>query len=114
MGLRLEGDPLATGSGDAITAPTTWGAVQVPADGQPIVLLADHQPTGGYPVIAVAIAADRPVLGQLGSGATVRFEAIEEATAREVLATQRRVIDAAAERVGDDARWDDLWQGAGG
>jgi allophanate hydrolase subunit 2 len=49
------------------------GAVQVPPSGQPIVFLADHPPTGGYPVIAVVLAADLPVAAQLRPGDQVRF-----------------------------------------
>ncbi|MGH8320834.1 MAG: biotin-dependent carboxyltransferase family protein, partial [Gammaproteobacteria bacterium] len=52
------------------------GAVQVPGDGHPIVLLPNHGTTGGYPVIAVVIRVDLPQLGQLRSGAKVRFEAV--------------------------------------
>lgn len=49
------------------------GAVQVPADGQPLVFLADHPTTGGYPVIAVVAEADLPRLAQLRPGEQVRF-----------------------------------------
>jgi biotin-dependent carboxylase-like uncharacterized protein len=51
------------------------GAVQVPADGQPLVFLADHPTTGGYPVIGIVAAADLPLLAQARPGATVRFVA---------------------------------------
>jgi allophanate hydrolase subunit 2 len=60
------------------------GAVQVPPDGQPIVMLADRQTTGGYPKIATVISADIPLLAQCMPGQSrVRFKAvgIEEARA---------------------------------
>ena len=60
----------------------TWGAVQVPAGGAPIVLLADHPTVGGYRVIAVAASVDRPVLGQLRAGDEVRFALIDLDRAR--------------------------------
>ncbi|HUS17901.1 MAG TPA: hypothetical protein VM536_23135, partial [Chloroflexia bacterium] len=84
MGLRLQGPRLGmAGRGELVSQGVLWGALQVPADGQPIALLADHQTVGGYPVIAVAIRADWPLLGQLPAGAHVRFAltTIDEAQA---------------------------------
>jgi allophanate hydrolase subunit 2 len=49
------------------------GAVQVPSDGRPLVFLADHPTTGGYPVIGVVEPRDVPVVGQLRPGARLRF-----------------------------------------
>lgn len=49
------------------------GAIQVPPAGQPVVFLADHPVTGGYPVLAVVTSADLPVLAQARPGQTVRF-----------------------------------------
>jgi biotin-dependent carboxylase-like uncharacterized protein len=113
MGLRLEGPPIAGGSNDRLTAPTTWGAIQLPAGGGPIILLADGQPTGGYPVFAVAITADHPILGQLPPGARVRFEAVSMATAHDALAAQRRDLAEARRAIGLATGWDDLWLDAG-
>ena len=53
------------------------GAVQVPPDGQPVVLLCDHATVGGYPVVATVVRADLGVLGQLRPGDAVRFEAVD-------------------------------------
>ncbi len=53
------------------------GDIQVPGDGRPVVLLADRQPTGGYPRIATVISADLPGFAQLPSGAPLRFEVVE-------------------------------------
>ena len=63
------------------------GAVQVPGDGHPIVLLCNHGTTGGYPVIAVVIAADLPRLGQLRPGAKLRFEMVSREQAMATLRT---------------------------
>lgn len=63
-----------------------WGAVQVPEDGQPIVLGVDHPTTGGYPVIACVAAIDLPVLGQLRPGDTVHFSIIDRAEAARLAA----------------------------
>jgi antagonist of KipI len=63
MGYRLSGPPLIhAGSPDIISDATPLGAVQVPADQQPILLMADRQTTGGYPKIAVVISVDLPFL----------------------------------------------------
>lgn len=59
------------------------GAVQVPPDGNPIVLMPDHATVGGYPVACCVITADLPVLGQLRPGDTVRFATVDPAAARE-------------------------------
>jgi antagonist of KipI len=105
---------------DAIVLPETvshgvaWGAVQLPPGGNPIVLLADHQPTGGYPVVAVAITADQPVLGQLAPGASVRFEVVSIDAAQRALAEQRRDWADALGRYRADRGWEELWLSAGG
>lgn len=74
MGFRLAGPALARSENDEIlSAPTCLGTVQVPANGVPIVLMADHQTTGGYPRIAEIVSADVPRLAQLAPGGTVHF-----------------------------------------
>ncbi len=86
MGYRLQGPEIAhKGRADIISDGIPLGAVQVPADRQPIVMMADRQTTGGYPKIATVISADIPLLAQCLPGqSTVRFEAIgvEEAQSR--------------------------------
>ena len=59
----------------------SFGSVQVPADGQPIVLMADRQTTGGYAKIAQVISADLPLLAQYAPGQALRFTlaALEDA-----------------------------------
>jgi biotin-dependent carboxylase-like uncharacterized protein len=74
MGLRLAGPALAHVAGaDIVSDAVTPGAIQVPGDGRPIVLLADCQSVGGYAKIATVIAADLPRLGRLLPGNTLRF-----------------------------------------
>ena len=58
------------------------GAVQVPPDGDPVVLLPDHATLGGYPVVAVVASADHGRLGQCAPGPRVRLVPVDLATAR--------------------------------
>ena len=74
MGYRLAGPPLTRAKTDEIlSGPTALGSVQVPANGVPIALMADHQTTGGYPRIAEIASADVPRLAQIAPGGTVHF-----------------------------------------
>ncbi|CAB4765368.1 unannotated protein [freshwater metagenome] len=74
VGLRLHGDPLARRRTEELPSEgMVLGAVQVPPDGQPVVFLADHPPTGGYPVVAVVEEADLWRCAQLRPGERVRF-----------------------------------------
>jgi antagonist of KipI len=57
-----------------LSHPVALGAVQLPAGGDPILLMADRQTTGGYPQIATVITADLPLAGQLGPGDRIEFE----------------------------------------
>ncbi len=77
MGYRLQGSPLLmTAPRQMISEATTFGTIQVPSGGQPIILMADRQTTGGYPKMAYVASVDLPQLAQLGPGDTVSFEAI--------------------------------------
>ena len=90
MGCRLEGPEIAhESSGDIISDGIAFGAIQVPSSGQPIIMLADRQTTGGYTKIANVISADFRVLGQLKSGDRVRFEKLSLSAAQEALLAQR-------------------------
>lgn len=97
VGLRLAGEPLESAEGqDIVSLPMVPGAVQVPPNGQPIVLMPDAPTVGGYPVPAVVAAADLPRLGQLRPGDELRFEWISLDAARRATAEQqRRLADAA-------------------
>lgn len=77
MGLRLQGPQLAHRAGYDISSDAIPpGGIQVPGDGQPVILLADRQTTGGYPKIATVISADIPALARLMPGAEITFERI--------------------------------------
>ena len=92
MGLRFEGEALAHRSpeaADIVSDGVAPGAIQVPANGQPIVLLADGQTVGGYPKIATVITADLPRLAHLRPGTRVRFEAVTHEQAHAALRRQR-------------------------
>jgi len=82
MGARLEGPELAMSGEDVLTFGLVAGAIQVPRSGQPILLLADHQTAGGYPVVATVVSASMPIAGQLAPGDDVRFELITATQAR--------------------------------
>lgn len=74
IGVRLEGPPITTTTGvDLPSAGLAHGAIQVPPGGNPILMLADHPTTGGYPVIACVRAADLAAIGQLRPGQKLRF-----------------------------------------
>ncbi|HEY5898440.1 MAG TPA: biotin-dependent carboxyltransferase family protein [Burkholderiales bacterium] len=74
MGYRLAGPLLTRGKTDEIlSGPTCLGSVQVPANGVPIALMADHQTTGGYPRIAEIASADVARLAQIAPGGSVHF-----------------------------------------
>jgi biotin-dependent carboxylase-like uncharacterized protein len=92
MGMRLDGPRLAHSKGyNIVSDGIAPGAIQVPGNGLPIVLLADRQTTGGYPKLATVISADLPALGRLTPGTSLRFArvSIEEAEAsRRALASE--------------------------
>jgi KipI family sensor histidine kinase inhibitor len=90
MGYRLTGSALPTrrDSGEMISDATVVGAVQVPSSGQPILLMADRQTTGGYPQIAVVITADLPLAAQLVPGDSIQFELCSRADAIAALTEQ--------------------------
>jgi antagonist of KipI len=76
MGFRLEGAPLPHVSPEMAEIPAcgaVFGAIQVPANGQPIILMADHQVTGGYPIIGTVLSADLPLVAQLLPADEIRF-----------------------------------------
>ena len=102
MGLRLDGPRLDHRDGyNIVSDGVVTGAIQVPGSGQPILLLADHQTTGGYPKIATVISADLPAAGRLKPGDPVRFaavsvEAAEEASRRLNESIERQAADLVA------------------
>ena len=95
MGLRLDGPRLEhTRGADIVSDGVTPGAIQVPGDGRPIILLADCQTVGGYPKLATVIGADLPRLGHALPGQTLRFA---EVTIEEALAARRQAAAELAE-----------------
>lgn len=95
MGYRLEGLRLAhCGRAEIVSDGVVTGSIQVPADGQPIVMMADHQTTGGYPKIATVIRADVPLLAQCLPGDHVRFQAVSVAEAQAAWREQQAAIAA--------------------
>ena len=73
MGCRLDGPPLAGSGEELLSYGLVAGALQLPRSGRPILLLADHQTAGGYPVVATVVSASLPQAGQLAPGDEVRF-----------------------------------------
>lgn len=93
MGMRLAGPPLAhltPAAADIVSDGVTPGAIQVPANGQPIILLADCQTVGGYPKVATVISADLPRLAHCRPGSRIAFQAIDMSAARQALAELRQ------------------------
>jgi 5-oxoprolinase (ATP-hydrolysing) subunit C len=98
MGMRLDGPVLEHVRGyNIVSDGIVTGAIQVPGNGLPIILLADHQTTGGYPKLGAVISADIPRLGRLRPGDALRFEEVSieaaEAAIRDREAQIRRLID---------------------
>ena len=81
QGLRLDGAALPAPSASAVSEPVAPGTIQLPADGRPIVLLADAQTVGGYARLGHVIAADLPRLAQARPNAELRFRSCKAAEA---------------------------------
>jgi antagonist of KipI len=93
MGYRLHGPPLARlAETELLSSAVTFGTVQVPAGGQPIVLLADHQTTGGYPRLAQVISVDWPALAQAAPGQALRFREVSVQEAQALYAARERAV----------------------
>ncbi len=86
MAYRLEGPRITHARGfNIVSDGIDEGAIQIAGDGQPLVLMADHQPTGGYPKLGHVIRADIGRLAQSRAGAACRFVPVDVATARRAL-----------------------------
>lgn len=91
MGYRLEGIRLELSDGapsDMISEAVVQGTIQVPPNGQPILLMADCQTTGGYPRIAHVITADLPLVAQVKPGGKLRFLEVSHREAQEQILLQ--------------------------
>jgi allophanate hydrolase subunit 2 len=93
MGYRLEGPQIEQRtSADIVSDGIPLGAIQVPGDGLPIILLGDRQTTGGYTKIAVVSSVDIPKVAQAKPGDAIRFKAIPLSEARhELLDYEQRI-----------------------
>ncbi|MDH3220843.1 MAG: biotin-dependent carboxyltransferase family protein [Gammaproteobacteria bacterium] len=89
MGFRLEGESVHSQMVGMLSEGICLGAIQIPADGQPIVLMNDRQTIGGYPKIGSVIAQDTARLSQLSPGAAVRFDAISIEQAHNIHCLER-------------------------
>ena len=99
VGYRLSGPRLQHVEGaDILSDATPIGSIQVPASGQPILLMADCQTTGGYAKIATVISADIPVAGQLAPGDEIRFAVCSLSEAMDGLRAQQRTLRALESR----------------
>ncbi len=86
MGFRLEGPPIEHSDGaDIVSDGVPLGAVQVAGDGQPIVMMADRQTTGGYTKIGVLCSCDTARLAQKPPGSAVTFASVSQEEAVEIL-----------------------------
>jgi len=93
MGCRLEGQSIGHKTdGNIISDGIVNGAIQVPTTGQPIIMLAERQATGGYTKIATVISADLPVIGQCCPGDILRFQAVSIDEAHRLLKDRRSRI----------------------
>jgi antagonist of KipI len=93
MGLRLSGKAVERRSGgELVSAAVAPGTIQVPPDGQPIVLMADAQPIGGYPRAAHVAAVDLPILAQLRPGDPLRFCEVPLDEAQHLLLKREREL----------------------
>lgn len=93
MGYRLEGTPLKLSEPFSLLSEgVTYGTIQVPPNGQPIILMADRQTTGGYPKIGQVISADLPKLAQLQANAKIRFIQVTMEEAERAFIEKEQII----------------------
>jgi biotin-dependent carboxylase-like uncharacterized protein len=93
MGLRLIGKEITTDSEDMISDGIPFGSIQITRGGQPIIMAADRQPTGGYPKIAKIILSDIHHLGQLAPSDKIKFDWIDIAMSKEIYLNQRKEFE---------------------
>ena len=97
MGSRLDGPVIPhKGRADIISDGIAFGAIQVPNEGKPIILLADRQSTGGYTKIANVITVDLPKVAQRMVGDEIRFEAVSVEQAQQWLRQEEEALEKAA------------------
>jgi antagonist of KipI len=93
MGYRLKGPVLSTTKkNELVSAAVSFGTIQLPPGGDPIVLMADHQTTGGYPKIAHVITAHLCRLAQVKAGENINFNMTDISTAEELMLKQKNYL----------------------
>lgn len=98
MGCRMEGEIIEhKNGGDIITDGISFGAVQVPSHGNPIVMMADHQTTGGYTKIANVISVDLPTLAQCMPGFKIHFKEVSIEEAQDLYCEEKKALRSLAE-----------------
>lgn len=86
MGYRLQGNEIkATAESILLSKPVVYGCIQIPPDGQPIVLMKDHQTIGGYPILGYVIKSDLFRLAQMRANSTISFEPVSLMQAQTLL-----------------------------
>ena len=99
MGYRLTGAHVPAGPpADGLSGATPVGTIQVPPSGEPILLMADRQTTGGYPAPATVISADVGLVAQLAPGDWVEFQPCERGAALAALAARERAMPSTSGR----------------
>lgn len=102
MGYRLQGPHLSLQEPkQMLSEAASFGTIQVPVGGQPIVLMADRQSTGGYPKIATVIQVDLPALAQKKPGDVIRFECIDLKQAQQLDQDRQAALDTLAQPLDD-------------
>ncbi|WP_415316188.1 biotin-dependent carboxyltransferase family protein [Bacillus safensis] len=100
MGCRLKGEPVHLKEKlELISEAVAFGSIQIPPDGQPIILLADRQTTGGYPRIGEVATVDLPLIAQAMPGAKLYFEQIDHRDAEQALFKQEAELRELAARI---------------
>lgn len=103
MGYRLDGPKISHKESPIVVSESTpLGAVQVPGQGTPVLLLRERGTTGGYTKIAFIITVDIDVVSQTFPGREIRFRAVELSEAHDALKTRRKIIDAWSPSIGDE------------
>lgn len=93
MGYRLRGNTLSLQADrELISSAVTFGSIQVPSNGSPIILMADHQTTGGYPRIGQVISSDFSLLAQAAPGSVILFREVSLQEAQQLYITQEKNI----------------------
>lgn len=106
MGYRLNGPALKTRRGKygVLSNGVVLGAIQIPPDGQPMVMMAEHQTVGGYVKISTVISADIPLLAQLRPGDKLSFKRVSFEEAREAYLNMQNTLDLLEKRIKEEPK----------